>query len=111
MSTVLPKLCGTSQLTNPAATHTGSTMVSLRSFQTTARTSGFVDEIECDEGTVLWLMRRMPDATANMCQRMCIDSQTNSATVYWTASPGRVNSRIFRSPSELKAWLAPKPDR
>ncbi len=69
---------------------------------------GFADERKCDEGAVLWLKRKIRDA-ANMYERMCIDSLTNSATVYRISSNGIMDSKIFRSPSELQEWIAPKP--
>jgi hypothetical protein len=86
-------------------------MVRLREFEATAHTSGFVEEMKCDEGAVLWLKRKTPDTAAYMYQRMCIDRLTNSATVYWITSHGNMNSKTFRSPSELQEWVAPKPVR
>jgi hypothetical protein len=36
---------------------------------------------------------------------MCIDSLTNSATVYWMTVPGRVNSKTFRGVPALQEWF------
>jgi hypothetical protein len=44
-------------------------------------------------------------------QRMCIDSMTNSVTVYWVGGLGKLNSKTFRNPSALEEWfqLEPQP--
>ena len=84
-------------------------MLRLQELKTTAHTMGFADETKCDEGAVLWLKRKIPDAATNMYERMCIDSLTNSATVYRISSNGIMDSKIFRSASELQEWIAPKP--
>ena len=81
-------------------------MVRLREFQTTAHQSGFVDINECEDGTVLWLRRESPEAATKTHQRMCMDSVTNSVTVYWTTSLGKVDSKTFRSASGLQEWFA-----
>jgi hypothetical protein len=80
-------------------------MLKLQAFQTAARNVGFVEVNETAEGTVLWLRRSKPDIAREMHQRMCIDSLTNSATVYWMISPGKVNSKTFRGVPALQAWL------
>jgi hypothetical protein len=85
-------------------------MMKLQAFQTAARSVGFVEVNETAEGTVLWLRKSKPDTGREMHQRMCIDSLTNSATVYWMNSPGKVNSKTFRAAPALQEWLdfAPK---
>jgi hypothetical protein len=40
-----------------------------------------------------------------MHQRMCIDSLTNSATVYWMSVPGSVKSKTFRDAPALQEWF------
>lgn len=86
-------------------------MLELQAFQTAARNVGFVEVNETAEGTVLWLRKSKPDMAREMHQRMCIDSITNSVTVYWMISPGTVNSKTFRGVPELQEWLnlAPVP--
>jgi hypothetical protein len=80
-------------------------MVELQAFQTAARNVGFVEVKEAGEGTVLWLRKSPPDTARDTHQRMCIDSMTNSATVYWMTSPGKVNSKTFRGVSALQEWF------
>jgi len=58
-------------------------MERLQAFQTAAHEGGFVEVNEAAEGTVLWLRKKAPDTARETHQRMCIDSLTNSATVYW----------------------------
>lgn len=77
-------------------------MEKLKAFQDAARKNGFVDVEETDDGTVLWLRK----ATANAEDRMCIDSVTNSATVFYATIPWKINSKTFRFVSELESWLA-----
>ena len=77
-------------------------MEKLKAFQDAARKNGFVDAEETEDGTVLWL--RKPTASAE--DRLCIDSVTNSATVFWATIPWKINSRTFRFVSELEAWFA-----
>jgi hypothetical protein len=77
-------------------------MDKLKPLQDVARKNGFVEVEETEDGTVLWLRR----ATANAEDRMCIDSVTNSATVFYATIPWKINSKTFRFVSELEAWLA-----
>ena len=56
-------------------------MIRLQEFQTAAHESGFVDVRECNEGTVLWLKREIPDLATQTRERICMDSVTNSVTV------------------------------
>jgi hypothetical protein len=77
-------------------------MEKLKAFQDAARKNGFVDVEETEDGTVLWLRK----ATAHAEDRMCIDSVTNSATVFYATIPWKINSKTFRFASELEAWLA-----
>ena len=83
-------------------------MIKLEAFQSTARMSGFANEISCEDGMVLWLKRKISDGKTTLHHRMCIDSLTGSATVYWLSSKGSIDSKVFRSASELEAWIDPK---
>jgi hypothetical protein len=84
-------------------------MDSLQEFQTVAHERGFVDMEECDDGSVLWLRQQSPDAVTKTHQRICLDSQTNSATVYWMNGLEKVVSKTFRSAAGLRAWFAADP--
>ena len=74
----------------------------LKEFQDIARKNGFADVEETDDGTVLWLRR----PTANAEDRICVDSVTSSATVFWATIPWKINSKTFRAASELEQWFA-----
>jgi hypothetical protein len=77
-------------------------MEKLSGFQEVARKNGFVDVEETDDGTVLWLRR----PTAEAEDRICIDSVTNSATVFWATIPWKINSQTFRAAAALEEWFA-----
>jgi hypothetical protein len=77
-------------------------MEKLKAFQDLARSNGFVDVEETEDGTVLWLKK----PTANAEDRMCFDSLTNSVTVFWATIPWKINSRTFRTVSALEEWIA-----
>jgi hypothetical protein len=81
-------------------------MQKLEEFQNAAREGGFVEVQECDEGTVLWLRKETCDAATKTHQRICIDSQSNSLTVYWMNGVGKIDSKTFRSASGLQQWFA-----
>jgi hypothetical protein len=80
-------------------------MDKLQAFQGAAREGGFVAAEESEEGTVLWLKR----ATAEAEDRLCIDSLTKSATVYWVTMPWKINSKTFREVAALQEWILARP--
>lgn len=80
-------------------------MESLQAFQIAAREGGFVEVNESAQGTVLWLRKDTPDTARETYQRMCIDSMTNSVTVYWMSVPGKLNSKTFRGVPALQEWF------
>jgi hypothetical protein len=77
-------------------------MEKLKEFQEAARKHGFVEAEETEDGTVLWLKRPTVDAE----DRICIDSVSNSATVYWATIPWQIKSKTFRVAAGLEQWLA-----
>ena len=81
-------------------------MIRLKEFRTAAHESGFVDVRECNEGTVLWLKREIPDMATQTRERICMDSLTASVTVYWTSNTGKPDSKTFRTASDLREWFA-----
>jgi hypothetical protein len=85
-------------------------MERLQAFQTAAREGGFVEVNESAQGTVLWLRKNAADTTRETHQRMCIDSLTNSVTVYWMPVPGKVNSKTFRGVPALQEWFKLRPE-
>jgi hypothetical protein len=86
-------------------------MEKLQALQAAAREGGFVQVEECDEGTVLWLRKEAPDAGTNTHQRICIDSLSNSLTVYWMSALGKIDSKTFRNAPSLQEWFALQPSR
>ena len=85
-------------------------MEKLRAFQTAAREGGFVEVNESAGGTVLWLRKKTPDTARDTHQRMCIDSLTNSVTVYWMSVPGKLNSKTFRGVPAMQEWFELRPE-
>ena len=84
-------------------------MVRLQAFRAAAREGGFIQVEESAEETVLWLRKVAPDKGTTTHQRMCMDSTTNSATVYWMNVGGKVDSKTFREAATLQEWFAPHP--
>ena len=81
-------------------------MDELQAFQTAARESGFIAVEESRDGTVLWFRKVTPDASTSAHQRLCLDSMTKSATVYWTNAGGLTESKTFRSAATLREWTS-----
>lgn len=77
----------------------------IQAFRLAARKCGFIAVDECADGTAEWLRKATADVTTGTHRRMCIDSLTNSATVYWTNGSGKINSKTFRSVTILQEWL------
>jgi hypothetical protein len=85
-------------------------MQKLQAFQTAAREGGFVEVNESAQGTVLWLTKNTPDRATETHKRMCIDTLTNSVTVYWMTVPGKVVSKTFRGVPALQEWFELRPE-
>jgi hypothetical protein len=81
-------------------------MQKIQAFQVAARQCGFIEMDECGEGTVVWLRKATADAATGTHQRMCIDSLTDSASVYFTNVRGKLDSKTFRSVTALQEWLS-----
>jgi hypothetical protein len=81
-------------------------MHKLQEFQCAARENGYaaVNEFEC--GNTVWLRKAAPDVGTDVHKRLCIDSLTDSATVFWQSGSTNVNSKTFRSASSLRDWFA-----
>jgi hypothetical protein len=77
-------------------------------FQAVARDSGFVTLEESGDETIMWLRKKASVTDTSADQRMCTDSLTNSATIFWTTLQGRLNSKTFRGVLALQQWLHPK---
>jgi hypothetical protein len=85
-------------------------METLQGFQAVARERGFIEVNEIVGGSVLWLRKNASSTRRETHERMCIDSLTNSATVYWMTVPGKLNSKTFRGAAALEEWFELKPE-
>jgi hypothetical protein len=85
-------------------------METLQAFQTVARERGFIEVNQIVGGNVLWLRKSASNTRREMHERMCIDSLTNSATVYWMTVPGKLNSKTFRGVAALQEWFELGPE-
>jgi hypothetical protein len=81
-------------------------MEELQTFQAATRECGFVVAEESKDCTVLWFRKTVPDPSTGTHQRLCLDSMTRSATVYWTNVRGLTDSKTFRSVAALRDWLS-----
>jgi hypothetical protein len=84
-------------------------MEKLQAFQAAALEGGFVEVEETEGGSVLWFRKDTADAATETHQRICMDSLTNSVTVYWATAPGKIESKTFRNVPALKEWFARQP--
>jgi len=84
-------------------------MEKLQEFQVAARGDGFVEVNDGEDASVAWFRNELPDAETNVHKRLCIDSLTSSATVYWETAGAKLNSKTFRTASSMKAWLSLNP--
>ena len=81
-------------------------MQELQTFQAAARDNGFVAAEESKDGTVLWFRKAAPDESTSKHQRLCLDTMTNSATVFWINAQGQTYSKTFRSVTLLRERLS-----
>jgi len=81
-------------------------MERLHEFEAAARENGFVEVGESEEERTVWFRKATPDTDTDVHRRMCVDSQTNSATVFWATLPWKINSKTFRTVSALQEWFA-----
>jgi hypothetical protein len=83
----------------------------LQEFQVAARGDGFVEVQDNEDGSVAWFRNTLPDLETNVHKRLCIDSLTSSATVYWETAGAKLNSKTFRTVGSMRAWLSLNPAR
>ena len=82
-------------------------MYQVQGFRNAALQGGFTEVYGKSQGSVLWLSKGKPETGRETYLRMCVDAMTNSATVYWTDLPGKINSKTFRGVPALEEWLKP----
>jgi hypothetical protein len=86
-------------------------MEKLQDFQVAALTDGFIEVKDNEDGSVAWFRNALPDPGTNVHKRLCIDSLTRSATIYWETDGAKLNSKTFRTASSMQAWLSLNPVR
>jgi len=86
-------------------------MEKLQEFQSAARDNGFLEVGESEQGSAVWFRKTTPDKETDVHKRLCIDSLTNSATLFWETLPAKLNSKTFRTVSALQEWFALNPAR
>ena len=79
-------------------------MQKLQDFRLVAGENGFV-EVESEENGTVWFRNSTPDAVSAVHKRLCLDTLTNSATVFWETAPVQLNSLTFRTATALQNWL------
>jgi hypothetical protein len=84
-------------------------MEGLQAFETAARNGGFIMMNESTNRGVLWLKKVALGTTTQAHQLMCIDSLTNSVTIFWINVLGEVNSKTFRGVPALQEWFDSTP--
>jgi hypothetical protein len=86
-------------------------MEKLQEFQSAARDNGFLEVGESEQGSAVWFRKTTPDKDTEVHKRLCIDSLTNSATLFWETLPAKLNSKTFRTASALQEWFVLNPAR
>jgi hypothetical protein len=74
-------------------------------FQSAARENGYAESNECGGESAIWFRKMTPDQGTEVHKRLCIDSLTGSATVFWQTATAKFNSKTFRTVSSLKTWF------
>ena len=82
----------------------------IRAFKIAAHEVGYVESSESEDGTVLWLHKNSLPASRDTHQNMCIDSLTNSATLFWMTLAGKLTSKTFRGVPALQEWFKLTPE-
>jgi hypothetical protein len=82
-------------------------MNTYHEFQLAARENGYERLSEYNGQGAVWFRKVMPDNNTDVHKRMCVDSLTNSATVFWSTSATHVNSKTFRTVASLRDWFQP----
>ncbi len=81
-------------------------MGKLQDFQNIARENGFLEAGESEGGSAVWFRNATADTGSDVHKRICIDSLTDSATIFWETVPAKLNSMTFRTADSLRAWFA-----
>jgi hypothetical protein len=77
--------------------HSVETMNKYQGFQSAARENGYAESNECGGESAIWFRKEAADQGTEVHKRLCIDSLTGSATVFWQTVPSTLNSKTFRT--------------
>jgi hypothetical protein len=86
-------------------------MVKLQTLKVAALLEGFIKVRDVADGSVMWFTSALPDVDTNFHKRLCLDSLTNSATIYWETIGAKIHSETFRTVSSFQEWLGLHPIR
>jgi hypothetical protein len=81
----------------------------LQQLRSAVRENGFIEVGKSHDGSAAWFRKAIPDANTSVHKRLCIDSLTNSATVFWETTPTQLHSKTFRDVKSLEDWFALRP--
>jgi hypothetical protein len=74
-------------------------------FKSAALENGYSKVDEYKSGSVVWFTQMTSDGGGEIRRRLCIDSLTDSVTVFWQTDPAKLNSKTFRTVSSLEEWF------
>ena len=77
----------------------------LDRFKSAARENGYYKADKYQGGSVVWFTQMPSDGGRETLKRLCIDSLTDSVTVFWQTVPAKLNSKTFRTVSSLEEWF------
>jgi hypothetical protein len=80
-------------------------MNNVERFKSAALENGYCKADEYESGNVMWFTQMPPDGGRETRKRLCIDSLTDSVTVFWQTAPAKLNSKTFRTVSSLEEWF------
>jgi hypothetical protein len=80
-------------------------MNTIERFKSAALENGYCKTEEYESASVVWFTQLTPDTGREIRNRLCIDSLTDSVTVFWQTVPERLNSKTFRTVSSLEEWF------
>ena len=71
-------------------------------FKSAALENGHCKVDEYQSGSVVWFTQMTSDGGGEIRKRLCIDSLTDSVTVFWQTDAAKLNSKTFRTVSSLE---------
>jgi hypothetical protein len=80
-------------------------MEKLQEFRNLAGENGYSQIGECRDGSTLWFSKEGLNAAAGNQKRLCIDSVTDSLTIFSGSIMGKPNSKTFRTVASLRDWF------